>query len=533
MTYENTLYYGDNLSILKHLSKQPPFIDLIYIDPPFNSKRNYNILYTDLVKSKKNGEKTTALKEAFKDTWSSVEISLEIDELKRLGNLNIYNFLQNNRPVFTDSQMSYLTMMSIRIYYMQKVLKDTGSFYLHCDPTMSHYLKILCDMIFGVKNFRNEITWKRHGGHSLSKKSFNNISDIILFYSKVEGKNYFITQSAQLSEEELSRRFSYVEKETGRRYQHSSLEQTSNKSSRDEIREIQGKKLTTDLGWKWTQETMDKRLKKNPHLIHWTKNNRPRYKVYLDEYKGEALGNFWNDVPYLSSANKERLGYPTQKPETLLQRIIKVSSKKGDVVADFFCGCGTTVAVAQKLKRKWLGVDISHLAIGLIEDKRLKNLKSKYEIKGFPSDLASAEKLAKEKHFEFEQWVVEYKLKGHQTRKTGDGGYDGHLSLDYLDKDLLAIIEVKGGSCGVAQLRSFFNVVEKNENVDMGIFICFKKYVTDGMRKLCDDSGFIDMDKKEKFLFEKLKKLGILTIEELLENKEINQFKGLTINKTY
>ncbi len=159
LNFKNTLIYGDNLEVLKILSQKDPFIDLIYIDPPFNSKRNYNILYEDLIQSKANGEKTTALKEAFKDTWSNVEIGQELEELKGLDNLLIYNFLKNNRLVFTDTQMSYLTNMSLRIYYMRKVLKSTGSFYLHCDPTMSHYLKILCDMIFGHKNFRNEIVW--------------------------------------------------------------------------------------------------------------------------------------------------------------------------------------------------------------------------------------------------------------------------------------------------------------------------------------------------------------------------------------
>ncbi len=464
LNFKNTLIYGDNLEVLKILSQKDPFIDLIYIDPPFNSKRNYNILYEDLIQSKANGEKTTALKEAFKDTWSNVEIGQELEELKGLDNLLIYNFLKNNRLIFTDAQMSYLTSMSLRIYYMRKVLKSTGSFYLHCDPTMSHYLKILCDMVFGHKNFRNEIVWC-YTGPSASKNWFPKKHDIILFYSKSD--TWFFNGDAI--------RVPYIKLETGK------------------TKGIFKKSAT------------------------------------LDD-KGKLPESWWSNFSPVGRLKKERLGYPTQKPEALLERIIQASSDKNDIVADFFCGCGTTVAVAQKLNRQWLGVDISHLAIALVEEKRIKLLTDNYVIKGFPKDQAEAEKLAKEKPFEFEQWIVEYTLRGHQTQKTKDGGYDGHLVIDFNNTRLLGLIEVKGGKCGVKMLREFDHVIEKKE-ANMGIFICFEKTVSLDMKKHSDQKGFVQTN--NQLSFGQIPKLAILTVEQLIEKNYPDWLKFYIRNRTY
>ena len=294
---QNTLYHGDNLDILRHLVEEHgknPFIDLIYIDPPFNSKRNYNILFQDLIRSEENGKKITAQKEAFKDTWSNVEISDTLEQLKKLDNLNIYKFLSENRYIFTDSQMSYLTMMSIRIYYMRKLLKQTGSFYLHCDPTMSHYLKILLDIIFGVKNFRNEIVWF-YRKWNVSQNQFPHNHDYILFYSKSD-KNKFNTL--------------YIPK--------------SEKSSG------KGKAI---------QSVIDEKTGK-------------RKSIYLEtDSKGTPMPD-WFDIAIINPMSKERLGYPTQKPETLLERIIKASSNEEDVVADFFLWMWHKYNSSRKIKKK-------------------------------------------------------------------------------------------------------------------------------------------------------------------------------------
>ena len=497
MQITNALYYGDNLNVLKVLTEKDPFIDLIYIDPPFNSKRNYNILYTDLIKNEENGKKTTALKEAFKDTWSNVELSKELRELQHLENRKLYNFLQSNRDIFTDAQMSYLTMMSLRIYYMHRILKDTGSFYLHCDPTMSHYLKILLDMIFGGKNFRNEIIWC-YDRWEADSKNFQTMHDIILRYSKTNNYTFNV-----LIEVDKKRR-----KTLERGYTTNLLKN--------------GKRQLIIYKGSENKENIKKLIKK------------PKFdKIIYKEPMGRPLKDHWL-IDIIHPKAKERLGYPTQKPEALLERIIKASSNEGDVVADFFCGCGTTVTVAEKLNRRWIGVDISHLAIGLIEEKRLKPLKSKYDMEGFPSDISGAENLAHQDRFKFEQWVVEYKLQGHQTKKTGDGGYDGFVVLDLGAKNLEILIEVKSGNCGIKNLREFENVIEK-QNSDMGIFICFKKHVTKGMLKECDESLNLELQDKNDVSvanFNALKKLVILTVEDLLANKH-RRITDLIVNKTY
>ena len=258
-------------------------------------------------------------------------------------------------------------------------------------------------------------------------------------------------------------------------------------------------------------------------------DNRPEhYKYYLDNSKGTPFGDLWVDIINVQGSSKEALGYPTQKPESLLERIIKASSEEEDVVADFFCGCGTSITVAEKLKRKWIGVDINHLAIGLIESKRLKPLKSEYKVEGFPKDIKQAEILAKEKPFDFEQWVVEYALNGHKTKKTGDGGYDGHITLKFQNEVNLCILEVKGGNCTVKNVREFENVIDK-QKADMGIFICFSKQVTKEMLKHSKETE----NKKVAGGLFNVKKVSILTIEEIIEDNYPSWLESLLNNSTY
>jgi site-specific DNA-methyltransferase (adenine-specific) len=467
-----TLYYGDNLKILKTLyEKKEPFIDLIYIDPPFNSKRNYNILFEDLIKSAENGKKTTALKNAFSDTWSNVSLAHELEDMKGLSNLKLYNFLTGNRDIFSDSQMSYLTMMAHRLYYMHKLLKDTGSLYLHCDPTMSHYLKILMDIIFGEKNFRNEIIWCYSRPSAPKQKQLSRVHDIIFWYSKNNEWHF----------------------------------------NPDNIRQPYSEKSLDREGYGGKASKM---TKGKPVMLK----------------KGGKFPEDWIYIPPLKGNSKEYLGYPTQKPEALLERIIKASSNEKNIVADFFCGCGTAIAIAEKLNRQWIGVDISHLAIGLIEDKRLKPLKAKYQVVGFPEDQAQAEKLANEKPFEFEQWVVEYIFKGHCTRKTRDGGFDGHIAFNDGKNKNLCLLEVKGGGCTVKNVREF-NEVIKTQKADMGFFICFEKQVTSEMKKHCDKQGFIKM--AGNIFTGTVPQLSIITIEDILNKNFPIQIGQLLQNITY
>jgi site-specific DNA-methyltransferase (adenine-specific) len=485
--FKNTLWYGDNLDILKILSQDKEFFaktnggfDLIYIDPPFNSAKNYNILYENLLKNKTNGEKNKAQKEAFADTWSNTDYITELEQLKMLTDKpQLYYFINDNKKNFDFSTISYLTMMAHRLYYIYKVLKNTGSFYLHCDPTMSHYLKVLLDIIFERKNFKNEIVWHYRRWTAKSNK-LQELHDIIFFYTKSD--KYIFNVPVNYTESSIKR--------------------------------------------------------KKQGVLHRFSNGE---KFLVSEKEIDEQGVRDNDVwqiPFIAPSAKERLGYPTQKPLELLKKIVKISSNECSYVADFFCGCGTTISAAEQLNRKWFGVDISHLAITLIEDRfKKEDLKPIYEVNGFPKDIAMAEKLAQKDKFKFEEWIVEYVFKGHQTKRTGDGGFDGHIIYSIYTRNkpiiLRAIIEVKGGNVTLTQIRAFKDTIE-TYNADFGIFVAFEKYITDGMKKEANKLGFIENDNMDfGIIGNKPKKMYIITIEDIIANNTPIELKQMATNITY
>ena len=342
---KNRIIHGDNLEVLRALRKElEEDIDLIYIDPPFATGDRFKYSIEIGEDGKANIENIEAIeKSAYNDSWK-------------------------------DGLSSYLKMLYERLILMKDLISDTGSIFIHLDWHVSHYVKILMDEIFGKKNFRSEIIWQRTGGHHLSSKNMDVMTDTILWYSKSDEYTYHQPYQA-LTDEEIREKFPYVEEETGRRYTHEKLEQSSNSYSKGEERVIQGRRVVTNLGWRWTQKTFDERLKKNPDLIYWTENGRPRYKRYADEYKGRKIGNLWNDIQALTSNQTERVAfnYPTQKPESLLERIIKMASNEGDLVVDIFAGSGTTGAVSEKLNRRWIVSDSSLIAIHTAK-KRLLDL---------------------------------------------------------------------------------------------------------------------------------------------------------------
>ena len=354
-----TLFFNDNLRILKGINSES--IDLIYLDPPFNKKK----VFTMPADGASVGFRDIFRVEDVDENWL---FSIKEDEpqLSKFltGIQNIEGWMSYN--------FCYLAYMAIRLVEIRRVLKDTASIYLHCDPTMSQYLKFLMDYIFGTHNFLADISWKRYAAHNVSNRSVDTISDHLLYYAKDSSKVFNRPVTTEVSEEELNKKFPHVEEETGRRFQHVALEQSSNKSSAGEVRMICGKKVVSMMGWRWSQRTFDERLKKNPLLIYWTKTGKPRYKKYLDEYAGAPVGNIWTDISYLSSRSSERTGYPTQKPLALLERIIKASSNEGDMVLDPFCGCATTCVAAEMFGRKWSGIDKSVKAFALAK-KRLLN----------------------------------------------------------------------------------------------------------------------------------------------------------------
>ena len=434
--WKNQLYFADNLEVLKRLYKDYPkgLIDLCYIDPPFNSNRNYSVLFETI-----DMTDTKAQKEAFADTWSNFSYLDTLHELQDL-NLDVYNYLDclEKLPI-KNGASSYLTTMAIRIYYIHKVLKDTGSFYLHCDPTMSHYLKIICDLIFKEKNFRNEIIWSYYRWANVQKQ-LQSQHDIILFYSKTEN-NYFNVLKIPLDKNR----------------------------KRNLVEMIDGKKVC--------------KRDENGDIIYREQTDKP-------------LSDVW-EIFRVGNTAKERLNYPTQKPELLLERIINASSNKCDIVADFFCGCGTTVAVAQKLNRRWIGVDISHLAVNLIEKKRLiepyKNkLSGTYEIHGFPKDLDSAKELAKNVkggRLQFEQWIVEVMLNGVLNDKKNELGFDGYFTFYIKENEKHhGFIEVKSGHTDVHDVNHFIATVN-DKKAHFGIFVCFDEQITKEMLRTSKKQG--------------------------------------------
>jgi adenine-specific DNA-methyltransferase len=362
--WKNKLIWGDNKLIMSSLiEKFAGQINLIYIDPPFATGADFKFKIQVGEEAEEITKEHSIIEEkAYRDTWGR-----GLD--------------------------SYLQMMYERLVLMKELLAENGSIYVHLDWHVGHYVKVMMDEIFGYENFQAEIVWQRTLGHHLAS-GMDVMIDYILWYSKTDVFIYN-QQYQRLSEEELNEKFPFIEKETGRRFTHEKLEQTSNRYSKGEFRIIQGRKVISNVGWRWTQETFDQRLRENPYCIFWTKEGRPRYKRYADEYVGRKLGNLWTDIMPLGSGSEERIEFDTQKPETLLKRIILASSNPGDIVADFFCGSGTTLAVAEKLGRRWIGADLSRYAIHItrkrlleIENsKDLENESQKYGKKARPFEI--------------------------------------------------------------------------------------------------------------------------------------------------
>jgi DNA modification methylase len=476
-----------------------------------------------------------AQKQAFTDTWSNYNYMETLNEIANLDR-ELYTVLYtfHNLKGISDSAVAYLTTMAIRVWHVHKLLKDTGSFYLHCDPTMSHYLKLLCDMIFGEDNFINELVWKRSDAHSDSKQGarhYGRIHDVVLFFRKSD-KVTFNTFYNPLPQSTIDNWYKNIEEETGRRYNKGDLQAPGGAAKGNPYYEWNGYLKY----WRYSKENMQ-RLHDEGKIVY-SKSGMPYQKRYLDESKGVPIQDWWDDISMLRGLQKggEALGYPTQKPEALLERIIKASSNEGDVVADFFCGCGTTIAVAQKLNRKWLGADISHLAIRLIQ-KRLVDqygvgIKHNIKLHGMPRDIASAKMLAEETEggrIGFQEWVIEVLLNGVvNERKVADGGFDGYITFNFEKASKqFALIETKSGKLTVKNLREFAHVID-TQKAAVGIFTCFEENVTREMTKTAKEAGHVKINGHEF----PIDKIQIITIEELLNGKQ-PQLPGGAENKTF
>ena len=346
----NQLFYGDNLDVLRRYVKDET-VDLVYLDPPFKSNQDYNVLFAE-----KDGTGAASQFKAFEDTWEWNQDAAGMYEQIVEGGGKVSDVMQAFRRFLgTNDMLAYLTMMAPRLVELRRVLKSTGSIYLHCDPTASHYLKLLMDAVFGPNDFRNEVTWKRRVGMSSAVHESNRFgvcTDIILFYGKSEAALFHPQYNRDTPEyrEYIETRFTSVD-ENGRLFQPTSLVNPVHRPNL--IYDYKGYKSPPN-GWMISREKMEQWDKEGKLYFPKNKDGRIRRKSYADELKGMPIQNLWTDIAELNSQAQERLGYPTQKPEALLERIVKASSTEGDCVLDPFCGCGTTISVAQRLNRQWI-----------------------------------------------------------------------------------------------------------------------------------------------------------------------------------
>ncbi len=522
----NTLYYGDNLKILREYVKDES-VDLIYLDPPFNSNRNYNVLFKD-----ESGKEADAQITAFEDTWhwtQSAEVAfheliMQADEVSQM--IEAFRGF-----IGTNQMMAYLVMMAARLVELHRVLKPTGSLYLHCDPTASHYLKILLDTIFGAENFRNEIIWKRKAGRGETNNAairFGVSHDVILFFAKSQNTP-FIRQHRANNQNYIDTKFTHFDKD-GRRYQTDNL--TSPSYRPNLVYEYKGYQPPAN-GWAVSLERMKQMEEEDRLYFPEDKTKRIRRKRFLDELQGETVDSLWDDIPPINSQAQERLGYPTQKPVALLERIVQASSNEGDTVFDPFCGCGTTIAAAQKLNRNWIGIDVTHLSIAL-QKYRLKDAfdlteKKDYAVVGEPEDLHSARQLALEDRYQFQWWALSLvkarplgASSGSKTGKKGsDKGIDGVIVFtdDNSGKAKRVLVQVKSGKVKSGDIRDLVGTITR-EDAAIGVFITLENATRDMITEAVS-AGFYHSNGWNR----DYPKLQIFTIEDLLNGKEL-QYPG-------
>src|SRR3989344_553543 len=526
---KKTRFFGDNLQILRdHIPTNT--IDLIYLDPPFNSKSSYNILFNE-----PSGEQSVAQIHAFEDSWHwGMEAEKALKEILEKAPSEVVDMITAfDKLIKKNDMMAYLVMMTVRLLELHRVLKSTGSIYLHCDPTASHYLKIVMDAIFGKDNFRNEVVWKRTFAHN-DPARFGRNDDRILFYTKTD-KYYFNPVLVKYDE-------SYVEdffkgKDEKGIYQsvvltgpHTNAKDPAWKGYNPSqsgrswsipkriINKIVGEENANKMS---TSEKLD--LLFNNGYIILSKNGVPRFKQYLSDMEGAPAQEIWTDIPPLSAQSSERLGYQTQKPRALLERIIKASGPPEGVILDPFCGCGTTLSACEflnqtkKFKFSWIGIDVTHLSINLMKH-RLKDeygleQNKDYKVIGEPKDLQGAIELAKKPdRYDFQYWALSLvDARPYADKKKGaDTGIDGYIYFidsEKPDEFQKAIVQVKSGSVQVKDIRELQSVIER-EKALIGVFITLESPT----RPMLEESARAGLFKKG------IPKIQILTVKEILEN---------------
>lgn len=539
------LFYGDNLQVLRD-NIGDETVDLIYLDPPFNSKADYNVLF-----STPRGERSEAQITAFEDTWEWGTESVRSLQSLVTTNGNLAELLDLLvRTLGKNSLSAYLVMMVVRLVELHRVLKSTGSLYLHCDPTASHYLKMILDVIFEPQNFKSEIVWKRTSAHN-SARRFAPVHDVILFYTKSDRYTWNLVYQTH-NKDYLESKYRYGDERGIYRLDNLTAPGVRNGESGASWRDIN----PSDKGnhWKIHKKTVEsivgvEQAKKLGTLakldlldqhqyIYWTPKGRdghkgfPQFKRYLGE--GVTVQDLILDVAPLNSQAKERLGYPTQKPLALLERIVAASSNPGDVVLDPFCGCGTAVHAAERLGRSWIGIDITHLAIALIE-KRLRDAFPgiEFSVEGTPQDLEGAKDLANRDKYQFQYWACSLvNAQPYKGKKKGaDGGIDGQIFFS--DAESVSqknpvirkiIVSVKGGqNVSLTMLKDLIATVEGNKAA-MGLFVTLAS-PTKPMIKEAASAGFY----KSAGNGRDYPKIQILTIEGLLNGTERPEYFDMNL----
>ena len=508
----NHLYYGDNLTIMKNIPTGS--VDLIYLDPPFNSQRNYNLIYQKLT-----GQPVPEQEEAFCDAWNMDPDKEEM--VRRMpivfrdygADEGLIRFWQAWIGALRDTQprlLAYLVYMSYRFFEMRRILKQTGSIYLHCDPTASHYIKVIMDGIFGHGNFRNEIVWKRTTIHRDAQR-LGRVHDIILFYSKGSRITWH-TLFTKHNDAYVNSHYTQKDAD-GRRYR---LDNTT-AAGQGPARTFSGQVLEPPPGthWRWSQENIGQLTEQGRIVL--TQRGRPAYKRYLDEMKGTPVSDDWADIPPINSQAKERLGYSTQKPIALLQRIIAQSTNPGDVVFDPFCGCGTAIYAAHLAGRRWLGCDIAILAVKIVRDVLFKRYGLKegehYQVSGVPLSVKGAQDLFNRDPRQFQHWAVEL-AGGFATAKySGDRGVDGRIYFETKEGLKSMVLSVKGGrTLTPAFVRDLRGTMENETDAEMGGFICLEQ-PTKGMRDVESQAGMWN------YLGKDYHHLQIRTVDDLLQGR--------------
>lgn len=530
----NLLLYGDNLEFLRDAEQFPTAsVDLVYLDPPFNSNADYNVLFKDV-----GGARSVAQIKAFGDTWSwddSANLALAYLMQDKHTPANLSALITTFHRFLGHSPMlAYLVQMAVRLVHLRRVLKPTGSLYLHCDPTASHYLKLVLDGIFGPERFRNEIIWQRTSAHNDPSK-YGRVHDVLLFYTATD--NWTWNQQFDPTDADFFESHDFEVDGDGGHYRKRDLSAPAHGRQTGRFR-WKGKLPPDGRMWSYTEENM-KKLESEGRIVY-TKNGMPRLKIPVEQLRGIPYQDVWvrSDL-WLNSAAKERLGYPTQKPLELLKRIIASSSNPGDVILDPFCGCGTTIDAVETLNRerpdeparRWIGIDITHLAINLIKHRLTRfSPPPVYDVRGEPRDLAGARQLFKDDPYQFQFWacgLVGARPAGatvatpKRGKKGADHGIDGQRVFVERDPQTI-LVQVKGGKVGAAQVRDFVGTIGR-ENAAMGIFITLDE-PTKPMTTEAASAGVYASRLDPKVT---VPKVQIVTIEELMSGGTPRQPSGV------